>query len=91
MTTTSSTQLALRLSTETLEGLDWLVVRCQYSSRTDAMRSAIEAAIAAERRKQLDEQYVEAYTRMPQTEEELAHIDHQSFAGLDEEDWTEWL
>jgi len=28
---------------------------------------------------------------MPQTEEELAHIDHQSFAGLDDEDWTEWL
>ena len=86
-----STQLALRLPDETLEGLDWLVVRCKYSSRTEAMRSAIEAAIAAERRKQIDEQYVEAYTRVPQTEEELAHIDHQSFADLDDEVWTEWL
>ena len=86
-----STQLALRLPDETLEGLDWLVVRCKYSSRTEAMRSAIEAAIAAERRKQIDEQYIEAYTRMPQTEEELAHVDHQSFDHLDDEDWTEWL
>lgn len=86
-----STQLALRLPDETLEGLDWLVVRCNYSSRTEAMRSAIEAAIAAERRKQIDEQYVEAYARMPQTADELAHIDRQSFADLDDEDWTEWL
>ncbi len=86
-----STQLAIRLPDETIEGLDWLVVRCQYSSRTEAMRSAIEAAIAAERRKQIDEQYAEAYARVPQTDEELAHVDHQSFADLDNEAWMEWL
>jgi Arc/MetJ-type ribon-helix-helix transcriptional regulator len=86
-----STQLALRLPDETLTGLDWLVVRCKYSSRTEAMRAAIEAAIAAERRKQIDEQYVEAYTRMPQTEEELADLAWQSPADLDDEDWEEWL
>jgi metal-responsive CopG/Arc/MetJ family transcriptional regulator len=87
-----STQLAIRLPDETLEGLDWLVVRCQYSSRTEAMRSAIEAAIAAERRKQIDEQYIEAYTRMPQTDDELADIPWQSSANLDDdgEDWS-WL
>lgn len=86
-----STQLAIRLPDETLADLDWLVVRCQYGSRTEAMRSAIEAAIKAERRRQIDEQYVEAYTRMPQTEDELAHLGHQSFAHLDDEDWSEWL
>lgn len=86
-----STQLAIRLPDETLADLDWLVVRCQYSSRTEAMRSAIEAAIKAERRRQIDEQYIEAYTRVPQTEDELAHLRHQSFAHLDDEDWSEWL
>ncbi len=86
-----SIQLAIRLPQETLADLDWLVVRCNYSSRTEAMRSAIEAAIKAERRRQIDEQYIEAYTRMPQTEDELAHLGHQSFAHLDDEDWSEWL
>ena len=86
-----STQLALRLTEETLDGLDWLVVRCQFTNRTEAMRAAIEALIAAERRKEIDEQYAEAYARRPQTEEELAHIAHQSFADLDDEEWTEWL
>lgn len=87
-----STQLAIRLPDETLADLDWLVVRCNYSSRTEAMRSAIEAAIKAERRRQIDEQYIEAYTRMPQTEDELAHLWHQDFSNLDDdpgklEDW----
>ena len=86
-----STQLAIRLPDETLADLDWLVVRCQYSSRTEAMRSAIEAAIKAERRRQIDEQYIEAYTRLPQTEDELAHLRHQRFANLDDEDWSDWL
>ena len=86
-----STQLALRLPDETLAGLDWLVVRWQFSNRTDAMRSAIEAMIKLERSRQIDEQYIEAYTRMPQTDEELAHLAHQSFAHLDDEDWSEWL
>lgn len=85
------TQLAIRLPDETLAGLDWLVIRCHFDNRTDAMRSAIEAMIKSERSRQIDEQYIEAYTRMPQTDEELAHLGLQSFAHLDDEDWSEWL
>jgi len=85
------TQLAIRLPDETLAGLDWLVVRCQYSNRTEAMRSAIEAMIKIERSRQIDEQYIEAYTRVPQTDDELAHLGMQSFDHLDDEDWSEWL
>ncbi|HQZ34491.1 MAG TPA: hypothetical protein PK020_08695 [Ilumatobacteraceae bacterium] len=86
-----STQLALRLPDETLADLDWLVVRCQFSNRTEAMRSAIEAMIKIERSRQIDEQYIEAYTRMPQTDEDIAHLSHQRFAHLDDENWSEWL
>ena len=86
-----STQLAIRLPDDTLADLDWLVVRCQFANRTEAMRSAIEAAIRAERSRLIDEQYVEAYSRSPQTDGERAHLEHQSFAHLDDEDWTEWL
>lgn len=85
------TQLAIRLPDETLVGLDWLVIRCHYSNRTEAMRSAIEAMIKIERSRQIDEQYIEAYSRTPQTDEELRHLNHQSFAHLDDEDWSEWV
>ena len=87
-----STQLAIRLPDDLLAELDWLVVRCEYSNRTEAMRTAIEAMIRAERSREIDEQYIAAYTKWPQTEEELAGLDHQTFVDLDddEEDWS-WL
>lgn len=86
-----STQLALRLPDELLADLDWLVVRCNYSSRTEAMRTAIEAAIKAERSRLIDEQYMEAYTRLPQTDEELADLGWQRSPDLDEEEDWSWL
>ena len=86
-----STQLALRLPDDLLADLDWLVARCNYSNRTEAMRTAIEAAIKAERSRQIDEQYAEAYTRLPQTDDEVADLAWQSSPDLDEdEDWS-WM
>ena len=87
-----STQLALRLPDGLLADLDWLVGRCSYSNRTEAMRSALEAAIKVERSRAIDEQYVAAYSDSPQTEDELADLPHQSYANLDDadEDWS-WL
>ena len=87
-----TTQLAIRLPDKLLAELDWLVVRCEYSNRTEAMRTAIEAMVRIERSREIDEQYVAAYTKYPQTEEELAGLDHQTFVDLDdeEEDWS-WL
>lgn len=87
------TQLAIRLPDDTLEGLDWLVVRCKFSNRTEAMRTAIESMIKLERSRQIDEQYIAAYTKYPQTDDELAHLGMQSFDDLDDddEDWSAWL
>ncbi|MCE9623015.1 MAG: ribbon-helix-helix domain-containing protein [Actinomycetia bacterium] len=86
-----STQVAIRLPDDLVGELDWLVGRCDYSSRSEAMRFAINALVRVERSREIDEQYVAAYTKHPQTEEELAGLDHQSFADLDDdEDWS-WL
>jgi metal-responsive CopG/Arc/MetJ family transcriptional regulator len=85
-----STQLAIRLPDDLLRDLDWVVLRLNYDSRTEAMRDALVKLIDQERRRQIDEQYVEAYTRMPQTEDEMADIPFQSF-GLDgDDDWSDW-
>ncbi len=56
------------------------------------MRTAIEAMIRREKSREIDEQYIAAYTKYPQTEEELSGLKHQSFANLDDdyEDWS-WL
>jgi len=83
-----STQLAIRLPDELLRDLDWVVLRLDYGSRAEAMREALKRLIDQERRRQIDEQYVEAYTRMPQTEEEMADIPFQSWDLDGDDDWS---
>jgi metal-responsive CopG/Arc/MetJ family transcriptional regulator len=86
-----STQLAIRLPDELIKDLDWVVIRLKYDSRTEAMRDALIKLIDQERRRQIDEQYIEAYTRMPQTEEEMADIPFQSWDLDGDDDWSELL
>jgi metal-responsive CopG/Arc/MetJ family transcriptional regulator len=83
------TQLAIRLPDDLLRDLDWVVIRLKYDSRTEAMRDALIKLIDQERRREIDEQYVEAYTRMPQTEEEMADIPFQSWDLDDDDDWSD--
>ena len=82
------TQLAIRLPDDLLKDLDWVVHRLHYDSRTEAMRDALLRLIAQERRREIDEQYVEAYTRMPQTEEEMADIPFQAWDLDGDDDWS---
>jgi metal-responsive CopG/Arc/MetJ family transcriptional regulator len=86
-----STQLAIRLPDELVKELDWVVIRLKYDSRTEAMRDALVKLIDQERRRQIDEEYIEAYTRMPQTDEEMADIPFQSWDLDGDDDWSELL
>jgi metal-responsive CopG/Arc/MetJ family transcriptional regulator len=83
-----STQLAVRLPDDLLRDLDWVVIRLEYDSRAEVMREALVRLVDQERRRQIDEQYVEAYTRMPQTEEEMADIPFQSWDLDGDDDWS---
>lgn len=87
-----STQLAIRLPDDLLRDLDWVVIRLNYDSRTEAMRDALVKMIDQERRRQIGEEIAEAYRRMPQTEEEMADIPWQSW-DLDgeDDDWSDLL
>jgi Arc/MetJ-type ribon-helix-helix transcriptional regulator len=87
----STTQVAVRIEQQLLERLDWLVVRCSFDNRAEAIRAAIEKLAKQEREREIDEQIVEAYTRMPQTEEELEWSRHNDWSNLPDEDWSDWL
>jgi len=88
----TKTQLAIRLEAELIEGLDWLVLRCDYATRSDAIREAIRRVLDGERRRQIDEQYADAYSRQPQTDDELAFLSGQSFQHLDDPgDFDDWV
>jgi len=79
-------QFALRLPDEIVAELDWLVVRCDYANRTEAMRDAIVRLIRAERSRAIDDEYVDAYTRLPQSDDELVPLSAQHLGAA--EDWS---
>ena len=80
-------QLVTRVSDELAADVDELVASGRASSRSDAVRSALERWIDSERRRGIGEAIVEGYKRMPQTEEELALADSAAAAMIAEEPW----
>jgi Arc/MetJ-type ribon-helix-helix transcriptional regulator len=80
-------QLVARVSDELAAGIDELVSCGLASSRSDAVRSALERWIDSERRRRVGEAIVEGYKRIPQTEEELAWADRAAAAMIAEEPW----
>ena len=74
-----------------LRDLDWVVVRCDFENRAEAVRAAIAEFAKRERDREIDERIVAAYTAMPQTADEIAGAGSRGFPGLADEDWSEWL
>lgn len=85
-----STQIAVRLTDDELEKLDWIVVHCELGSRADGVRIALDALQDRLRRDEIGRQIVEGYRRMPETEEEIAEAHRLSLESIDEEPWERW-
>jgi metal-responsive CopG/Arc/MetJ family transcriptional regulator len=89
-----TTQVAIRMNDQQLGDLDWIVVRCDFENRAEALRAALAAFVKREREREIDEQMIASYTAMPQTDDELAWSEAASrrgFPGLPDEDWSDWL
>lgn len=88
----STTQVAVRFDDDLLERLDWLVARCSFESRADAVRAALVQLAERERQREIGEQIAEGYRRIPQTADEIAWAHSGGFLGLpDDEDWSDWF
>lgn len=81
-------QTLVQLTDELVELLDQRAAR-EQTSRSALIREAIEAHLHGEIEAEIGRRYVEAYTRMPQTEEEMALADwstRETLRRLDEEE-----
>lgn len=80
-------QLAIRIAEELAVGLNDLVERGRYATRTEAVRAAISELIERERRAAIGEAIVLGYQRQPETSEELAIADGNLRRLIAEEPW----
>jgi Arc/MetJ-type ribon-helix-helix transcriptional regulator len=80
-------QLVTRVDERLLAEVDQLVAEGVVASRSEAVRLGLERLIDQRRRRRVGAQIVEAYRRLPQTEDELAGLDDATLALVGEEPW----
>ncbi len=65
-----SEQIAIRISDDMAESLEELVEHGRFETKADAVRTALQALVEAERRRRVGELIVAGYERIPQTDDE---------------------
>ncbi len=84
-------QIAVKLPDRLLGELDRLVESGAFSSRSQAVRSGLEAMVATRRREEIDRrQYREPGAAAPETREELADATRLAVDAIDDEPWERW-
>jgi Arc/MetJ-type ribon-helix-helix transcriptional regulator len=82
-----SIQIAIRIPDEMAESLEELVSGGRFESKADAIRTALEALVDAERRRRVGELIAEGYRRVPQDDEEVAAATRAAIRSIHEEPW----
>lgn len=82
-----SEQIAIRIPDALAARLDELVGTGRFETKADAVRTALEALIDAERRADLGRKIVEGYQRIPQDETDVAAASQAATRSIDEEPW----
>lgn len=83
-------QVAVKLPDELVAELDRLVAAGSFASRSQAIRSGLEAVVAGRHREEIDLRYREAMTRLPETDEEIAEATRLAIDSINDEPWERW-
>ena len=82
-----SEQITIRIPDELAGSLEDLVGTGRFDTKADAVRSALETLVDAERRRRVGELISEGYRRIPQTDgDDLASAARQTLRALEAEE-----
>ncbi len=84
------TQIAVKLPDGLVRELDELVGQGLFSSRSSAVRRAVEIIVSGHRRDALEEAYANGYRQVPESESELAEARRLATRAIDDEPWEKW-
>lgn len=84
------TQIAVKLPDELVREIDDLVAVGLFKSRSSAVRMALEATVATQRRRDLEQAYADGYRSMPESEREMADSARLAVQAIHDEPWERW-
>lgn len=82
-----SEQIAIRIPDELSESLEELVATGRFGTKAEAVRTALETLVEAERRRRVGELIAEGYRRIPQDEDEVDAVARAAIRSIHEEPW----
>jgi Arc/MetJ-type ribon-helix-helix transcriptional regulator len=82
-----SIQIAIRIPDTLAQQLEALVASGRFDTKADAVRTALEAMVDAERRADVGRRIVEGYRKVPQEDVEVAAAAEAASRSIDEEPW----
>ncbi len=85
-----STQIAVRLPDGIVDDLDRAVTQLGLESRADVVREAIARLLHSIAKEAIDAEMIDAYSRQPQTSEELAAATTNALGVVNAEPWEKW-
>jgi Arc/MetJ-type ribon-helix-helix transcriptional regulator len=83
-------QIAVKLPDRLVDEIDRLIEGGAFTSRSQAIRSGLEAIVAARHREDIDRRYAEAMARFPETDDEIAEATRLAIESIHEEPWERW-
>lgn len=82
-----SEQITIRIPDGLAESLEELVATGRFETKADAVRTALEALVDADRRRRVGELIAEGYLRVPQDDDEVEAATRAAIRSIREEPW----
>jgi Arc/MetJ-type ribon-helix-helix transcriptional regulator len=82
-----SEQIAVRIPDELAESLEDLVSSGRFETKAEAIRTALEGLVDAERRRRIGELIADGYRRIPQTDDEVTAASRAAIRSIHDEPW----
>ncbi|HVA43429.1 MAG TPA: ribbon-helix-helix domain-containing protein [Acidimicrobiales bacterium] len=85
-----TTQVAAKLPEDLVRQVDELVAAGAFPNRSAAIRQSLESLVSGLGRSTIDESIRQGYTRLPESEEELARAHQLAQQTIEAEPWERW-
>jgi Arc/MetJ-type ribon-helix-helix transcriptional regulator len=82
-----SEQIAVRIPDALAESLEELVTSGRFDTKAEAVRTALEVLVEAERRGRVGALIADAYRRVPQGDQEVEAATRAAIRSIHEEPW----
>ncbi len=83
-------QIAVKLEDDAVAQLDRLVADGSFASRSEAVRSAVDALVRSRERRKIDDAFTEGFRRQPESDDEMDDARRRAIASIEEEPWEPW-